>query len=95
MFDREPDRIFGAHVMSVARANAIGKLKLRLIVGRTHRADLLIMDSVDLVERAMAQFAAGDAAGAEACCREALAVNVKPKFAVDAMVATVGKALRN
>ena len=28
-------------------------------------------------------------------CREALAVNVKPKFAVDAMVATVGKALRN
>jgi DNA polymerase-3 subunit delta' len=28
-------------------------------------------------------------------CREALAVNVKPKFAVDAMVATVGGALRN
>ena len=28
-------------------------------------------------------------------CREALAVNVKPKFAVDAMVATVGRALRN
>jgi DNA polymerase-3 subunit delta' len=28
-------------------------------------------------------------------CREALAVNVKPKFAVDAMVATVGQALRN
>jgi DNA polymerase-3 subunit delta' len=28
-------------------------------------------------------------------CREALAVNVKPKFAVDAMVATVGLALRN
>lgn len=27
-------------------------------------------------------------------CREALAVNVKPKFAVDAMVATVGGALR-
>lgn len=27
-------------------------------------------------------------------CREALAVNVKPKFAVDAMVATVGQALR-
>ncbi len=26
-------------------------------------------------------------------CREALAVNVKPKFAVDAMVATVGQAL--
>ena len=25
-------------------------------------------------------------------CREALAVNVKPKFAVDAMVATVGQA---
>lgn len=28
-------------------------------------------------------------------CREALATNVKPKFAVDAMVATVGGALRN
>jgi DNA polymerase-3 subunit delta' len=28
-------------------------------------------------------------------CREALAMNVKPKFAVDAMVATVGQALRN
>src|SRR5262245_11989160 len=28
-------------------------------------------------------------------CREALALNVKPKFAVDAMVATVGRALRN
>ncbi|MGV0715113.1 DNA polymerase III subunit delta' [Mycolicibacterium sp. XJ662] len=28
-------------------------------------------------------------------CREALAVNVKPKFAVDAMVATVGQALRD
>lgn len=28
-------------------------------------------------------------------CREALAVNVKPKFAVDAMVAAVGRALRN
>ncbi|MGV0790447.1 DNA polymerase III subunit delta' [Mycolicibacterium sp. XJ1819] len=28
-------------------------------------------------------------------CREALAVNVKPKFAVDAMVATVGMALRD
>jgi DNA polymerase III subunit delta' len=27
-------------------------------------------------------------------CREALAVNVKPKFAIDAMVATVGQALR-
>jgi DNA polymerase-3 subunit delta' len=28
-------------------------------------------------------------------CREALAINVKPKFAVDAMVATVGQALRD
>jgi DNA polymerase-3 subunit delta' len=28
-------------------------------------------------------------------CRDALAVNVKPKFAVDAMVATVGQALRS
>ncbi|KXW78098.1 DNA polymerase III subunit delta', partial [Mycolicibacterium phlei DSM 43071] len=28
-------------------------------------------------------------------CREALAMNVKPKFAVDAMVATVGQALRD
>ncbi len=28
-------------------------------------------------------------------CREALATNVKPKFAVDAMVATVGQALRS
>ena len=28
-------------------------------------------------------------------CREALAVNVKPKFAVDAMVATLGRALRD
>lgn len=28
-------------------------------------------------------------------CREALTVNVKPKFAVDAMVATVGQALRD
>ena len=28
-------------------------------------------------------------------CREALAMNVKPKFAVDAMVATVGQALRS
>src|SRR5882757_3702018 len=28
-------------------------------------------------------------------CREALSVNVKPKFAVDAMVATVGQALRS
>jgi DNA polymerase-3 subunit delta' len=27
-------------------------------------------------------------------CREALAINVKPKFAVDAMVATVGQALK-
>ncbi|WP_275993926.1 DNA polymerase III subunit delta' C-terminal domain-containing protein, partial [Mycolicibacillus trivialis] len=27
-------------------------------------------------------------------CREALAANVKPKFAVDAMVATIGQALR-
>jgi DNA polymerase-3 subunit delta' len=27
-------------------------------------------------------------------CREALAVNVKPKFAIDAMVATLGQALR-
>jgi DNA polymerase III subunit delta' len=28
-------------------------------------------------------------------CRDALAINVKPKFAVDAMVATVGQALRD
>ncbi|PQM44778.1 hypothetical protein C1Y40_05058 [Mycobacterium talmoniae] len=28
-------------------------------------------------------------------CREALTVNVKPKFAVDAMVATIGQALRS
>src|SRR5271154_2152915 len=28
-------------------------------------------------------------------CREALAVNVKPQFAVDAMVATIGQALRD
>jgi DNA polymerase-3 subunit delta' len=28
-------------------------------------------------------------------CREALSVNVKPKFAVDAMVATIGQALRD
>jgi DNA polymerase-3 subunit delta' len=28
-------------------------------------------------------------------CREALAMNVKPKFAVDAMVATIGQALRS
>jgi DNA polymerase-3 subunit delta' len=28
-------------------------------------------------------------------CREALAVNVKPKFAVDALVATIGQALRD
>jgi len=28
-------------------------------------------------------------------CREALSVNVKPKFAIDAMVATVGRALRD
>jgi DNA polymerase-3 subunit delta' len=28
-------------------------------------------------------------------CREALAVNVKPKFAIDALVATVGQALRD
>jgi DNA polymerase-3 subunit delta' len=28
-------------------------------------------------------------------CREALAVNVKPRFAVDAMVATIGQALRD
>jgi DNA polymerase-3 subunit delta' len=28
-------------------------------------------------------------------CREALAVNVKPKFAVDAMVATIGQELRD
>ncbi len=28
-------------------------------------------------------------------CREALAVNVKPKFAIDAMVACIGQALRN
>jgi DNA polymerase-3 subunit delta' len=27
-------------------------------------------------------------------CREALAANVKPRFAVDAMVATIGQALR-
>ncbi|CPW65823.1 Probable DNA polymerase III%2C delta' subunit [Mycobacteroides abscessus] len=27
-------------------------------------------------------------------CREALAVNVKPKFAIDALVATAGQALR-
>lgn len=27
-------------------------------------------------------------------CREALAINVKPKFAVDAMVATIGQQLR-
>ncbi|RAV04775.1 DNA polymerase III subunit delta', partial [Mycobacterium colombiense] len=28
-------------------------------------------------------------------CREALAINVKPKFAVDAMVATIGQQLRD
>ncbi len=28
-------------------------------------------------------------------CREALAINVKPKFAVDAMVATIGQELRD
>jgi DNA polymerase-3 subunit delta' len=28
-------------------------------------------------------------------CRDALAINVKPKFAVDAMVATIGQALRD
>jgi DNA polymerase-3 subunit delta' len=27
-------------------------------------------------------------------CREALAINVKPKFAVDAMVAAIGQELR-
>jgi DNA polymerase III subunit delta' len=28
-------------------------------------------------------------------CREALTLNVKPKFAVDALVATIGQALRD
>jgi DNA polymerase-3 subunit delta' len=28
-------------------------------------------------------------------CREALAANVKPKFAVDAMVASIGQELRD
>ena len=39
--------------------------------------------------------AAMPGAEAKAECREALAVNVKPKFAVDAMVATIGQQLRD
>jgi DNA polymerase-3 subunit delta' len=47
----------------------------------------------DMADRVAAMAAHGNEAVLE--CREALAVNVKPKFAVDAMVATIGQALRS
>jgi DNA polymerase-3 subunit delta' len=55
----------------------------------------------DMAERvaALADHAAPDrllrCIEAVLACRDALATNVKPKFAVDAMVATVGQALRS
>lgn len=54
----------------------------------------------DMAERAAALAAHASAEGLLRCieavlvCREALAMNVKPKFAVDALVATVGEQLR-
>jgi DNA polymerase-3 subunit delta' len=55
----------------------------------------------DMADRAAAMAAHGSPQRLLRCieavlgCREALAVNVKPKFAVDAMVATIGQALRD
>jgi DNA polymerase III subunit delta' len=55
----------------------------------------------DMADRAAAMAAHGSPEKLLRCieavleCREALAVNVKPKFAVDAMVAAVGQALRD
>jgi DNA polymerase-3 subunit delta' len=54
----------------------------------------------DMTDRVAAMAAHGSSERLLRCieavleCREALAVNVKPKFAVDAMVATIGQALR-
>src|SRR5262249_15297011 len=54
----------------------------------------------DMADRAAALAAHADPERLLRCieavleCREALAVNVKPKFAVDAMVATIGQELR-
>lgn len=63
-------------------------------------ADTIAANHPDMVERVAAMAAAVPPERLLRCieavleCREALAVNVKPKFAVDAMVATVGQALR-
>jgi DNA polymerase-3 subunit delta' len=64
-------------------------------------ADSVVPSHPDMAEKvaALAAHAASDrllrCIEAVLACREALAANVKPKFAVDAMVATVGQALRS
>ena len=64
-------------------------------------ADTVTLSHPDMSEKAAAMAAHASAEGLLRCieavlvCREALATNVKPKFAVDAMIATVGQALRS
>jgi DNA polymerase-3 subunit delta' len=63
-------------------------------------ADTVRANHPDMADRAAAMAAHASPERLLRCieavleCREALAVNVKPKFAVDAMVATIGQALR-
>lgn len=65
------------------------------------QADAVTPSHPDMAEKvaALAAHASGErllrCIEAVLACREALAANVKPKFAVDAMVATVGQALRS
>ncbi len=64
-------------------------------------AGLVRANHPDMADRAAAMAAHGSPQRLLRCieavlqCREALSVNVKPKFAVDAMVATIGQALRS
>ena len=64
-------------------------------------AETVTLSHPDMSEKAAAMAAHASAEGLLRCieavlvCREALATNVKPKFAVDAMIATVGQALRS
>ena len=65
------------------------------------RADTVTPSHPDMAEKVAALAAHASSERLLRCieavlaCREALAANVKPKFAVDAMVATVGQALRS
>lgn len=83
-------------VLDLALMDLAGLFRDALVVSSGARVTAMHPDQADLVEK-MADYASSGqllrCVDAVLHCREVLDYNVKPKFAVDAMVATIGQAL--